>query len=107
MQADTKKFTGEGSPAHAGIDPTRYYEPVEIKGFPRTRGDRQPLICTGHGSPAHAGIDPAKRGKAEPFRAGSPAHAGIDPGRSATTPARRGSPAHAGIDPRARGSGSP
>ena len=35
---------GGGSPAHAGIDPTARPERLQHTWFPRTRGDRPPLI---------------------------------------------------------------
>ena len=52
----------DGSPAPAGIDPTKATEPVDFHRLPRTRGDR-PVATSGdpapvNGSPAPAGIDP-------------------------------------------------
>ena len=56
---------GQGSPAHAGIDPIFGHVWAELRS----------------GSPAHAGIDPPGPLACEGMSrlTGSPAHAGIDP----------------------------
>ena len=71
-----------GSPAHAGIDPTKWAIAGSRRRLPRTRGDRPPQD---HVVRAHSPAPPHTRGSTSMtvtwFASilGSPAHAGIDP----------------------------
>ncbi len=118
--------TGEGCPAHAGIDPSVSQFIRGVSRLPRTRGDRpsrRPAPeSTGSAAPHTRGSTLRPRVPARRHR-GCPAHAGIDPDardqahvinraaphtRGSTRTARdlrdpaAGCPAHAGIDPSRR-----
>ena len=73
-----------GSPAHAGIDPSRVIVLLGVAGLPRTRGDRPSPALVGGDQP---GAPPHTRGStrlcwpSSQRLGGSPAHAGIDPRR--------------------------
>ena len=73
---------GSGSPAHAGIDPTRAAITTAARRLPRPRGDRPVDHLTPAASdaapPPTRGSTPL-RGELGPGVVGSPAHAGIDP----------------------------
>ena len=72
----------EGSPAHAGIDPTTRIPGGLIPRLPRPRGDRPFWIDMGGGKtlapPPTRGSTPQNLRRVE-VQGGSPAHAGIDP----------------------------
>ena len=98
-RVDDPARDAEGSPAHAGIDPTRdAARPIGGR-LPRTRGDRPSVssVNTANGmAPPHTRGSTLTSGTPRPHDDGSPAHAGIDP-RSA-----RGASANRRL-PRTRG----
>ena len=77
-----KRLRGEGSPAHAGMDPGRYLPWWMGHRLPRTRGDGPP---TPIGAGFRPRAPPHTRGwtlggwPSGGFYIGSPAHAGMDP----------------------------
>ncbi len=75
-----------GSPAHAGMDPSKSKNSVPRLWLPRSRGDG-PLACP----------------PAPPLPGAPPLTRGWTPTTSRTTPPPPGSPAHAGMDPKAVG----
>ncbi len=97
--------TDVGSPAHAGIDPTRVPPAAPVPRLPRSRGDRPHSTSPGAWqSPA----PPLTRGSTlvlgvlPPPLAGSPAHAGIDPWVSGNRSREPGLPRSRGDRPPTR-----
>ncbi len=93
---------GKGSPAHAGIDPTKPARSSFRRRLPRSRGDRPETVsitCPGQEVPL------LTRGSTQPLRHGPRPHPGPPLTRGSTPLVDRlavvlaGSPAHAGIDP--------
>ena len=94
--------TDTGSPAHAGMDPTRCAPPDLDQWLPRPRGDgpefEEVQLGWLEAPPPTRGW--TRHAASRSFvRRGSPAHAGMDPGESEMMDTERGSPAHAGMDP--------
>ncbi len=94
-----------GSPAFAGMDPTRRSTARSCRGLPRVRGDGPEAVGN---NKVDDTAPPRSRGwtqfaHAEERRvAGSPAFAGMDPPRGATSAARSGLPRVRGDGPSAR-----
>ena len=93
---------GGGFPAHAGMDLLVGFDPDELIGLPRTRGDgpcgRRPGVITARASPHTRGW--TLRADSARIRAeGFPAHAGMDPARSAASRRRAGLPRTRGDGP--------
>ena len=77
-----RRRSGDGFPAHAGMDPRDDIEEVEFVGFPRPRGDGpyydNPWFPPDLVSPPTRGWTP-RAGRTTPCHWGFPAHAGMDP----------------------------